>query len=305
MRGTIYYQTAYLAKAIFQSGAKKLSRINQNSSEFKRVASYQSMQSYRRVWNNLGMYIKDVYGIDDMEKIDEEHIINYIEEKIATGISHLYLKKISSAIGKLEFTLNLVSREFGKNVQYDFSIRHTIVINALKNELTANNYRDRAYTTPTSVITLLKDEHHKLAASIQEHGGTRAEGIICIKSSQLLGIRFDEIEKMEVGVIMTKEKGGKEGEVLLTIEDYNKLKTIIERDDVFRVNYNSYTKDIQNACRILGVKPEGTHGFRWCFAQRRYRAYTEQGYNHHQALQEVSYEMKHNRPDITSHYVGK
>jgi len=43
---------------------------------------------------------------------------------------------------------------------------------------------------------------------------------------------------------------------------------------------------------------------RWNFAKRRMLEYAKAGYSYGQSLQEVSYEMKHNRASITEHYLG-
>ena len=49
---------------------------------------------------------------------------------------------------------------------------------------------------------------------------------------------------------------------------------------------------------------EYLHGFRWTFAQNRVREYQNNGYTYEQALQGVSWEMKHYRASITEHYLG-
>ncbi len=273
MRGSIYYQTSILTKIVFKEGAKKQNRIDKNSCEFKCVASYKSMESYRKIWNDFGFYVSDIYGIKDFEKISQEHIIRFMYEKIFSNISHKYLQKISSALGKLEFALNQISKQFKKNNIYNFSDRLKIVKEADKHELTQDNYRNRAYSEPKKVIALLGDSEFKIAANIQLNGSSRSEGVCQIMKNQLQGFEVDKVTNSTVGVIQTKEKGGKVGKVYLDIDTYNKLENIINKKSIFKVDYNKYTEAIRNACRILGVKSEGTHGFRWNFAQNRVLEY--------------------------------
>ncbi|MGC9350747.1 MAG: hypothetical protein ACP5D3_02050, partial [Sulfurovum sp.] len=65
MRGSVYYQTGQLTKAIFVEGAKKEDRIDPEHPHYKCMASYKSMKSYRDVWNNLGNYLKEHWKLKD------------------------------------------------------------------------------------------------------------------------------------------------------------------------------------------------------------------------------------------------
>ncbi|HIQ27723.1 MAG TPA: hypothetical protein EYH42_04410, partial [Sulfurovum sp.] len=101
-----------------------------------------------------------------------------------------------------------------------------------------------------------------------------------------------------------KEKGGKEGDVMVDLDTYEWLEDFFQDHKMFRINYQEYADDIRQSCQELGLTPHGTHGFRWTFAQNRVRAYQDHGYSYEQALQGVSWEMKHFRASITEHYLG-
>jgi len=305
MRGSIYYQTSLLVKLVFESGTKKVDRKDKNNDKHQIVASYNTMDTYRKTWNDLGFYIFEVFEIRDFEKLEPAHIEKFMYEKIFSVISHQYLQRVSSSLGKLELALNKFAKQQNRNKTYDFSSRKNIVKIAKDSVLTVDNYRDRAYDNPATIINLLhNDEKFKLAASIQLTGGARAEGVTLIKREQLTGIKIDEITGKKMGVIITAEKGGKVGRVHMSPEAYGHLSQIIEREEIFKINYRRYATAIQNTCRILNIKCEGTHGLRWNFAQRRIIEYLDAGYSHDESLQMVSYEMKHERPDITTHYTG-
>jgi len=262
------------------------------------------MESYRRIWDNLFNYLKEHVGIKDCEKIDETHIVAYIYYKIEYYPSRQYLEKIVSAIGKLEVALNHFSKQkYDVPKEYDFSIRKRMLSKSISLKLVAANYHNRAYKNPEELINNLSDSKHQLAASIEYEGGSRVEGCSLIKKEQLLGTRIDKITDEKKGVIFTKEKGGKEGEVLISFQTYQKLKHHIDQYGVFKLKQQLYMKDIRDTCKRLNIASEGTHGFRWNFAKRRMFEYAQANFSYEESLQLVSSEMKHNRANITLHYL--
>lgn len=305
MRGSVYYQSAELTKVVFKEGLKKEDRSNPNSQYYQMVSSYKTMESYRSVWNNFFNYLREHWQIKRCELISVDHVIAYMDYKIGYYPSHLYMAKINSAMGKLEVALNRYSAtndEFPQ--QYDFSKRLNVFNSAKDLEQIANNYHNRAYKDPEKLIEYLPLYEHQLAASIQLDGGARLEGVALIKGEQLKGSRYDEITKQTVGVIETKEKGGKVGDILVSIELYYELSDYVNYKKIFKIQKESYMKAIRKAAKKLGIAADGSHGFRWNFAQRRLFEYAQAGYTYEQSLLLVSSEMKHNRASITEHYLG-
>ena len=305
MRGSVYYQSAQLVKQVFEAGAKKEDKINPDHEHYQFVSSYKTMESYRAVWNNFFNYLLEHWKIKDFEKIENYHIQSYIDYKVEYYPSKQYLEKISAAIGKLEVAL----KKFAKNIhnvdrEYDFSIRQTILDEARDLKYVSNNYHNRAYNNPLFLIENLKDPLHKIAAKIQYEGGARIEGVALIKKDQMMGIKVDSITNKEVGIVLTKEKGGKSGEVLVSIDTYTNLESYILEYDKFKINRQKYYNDIKQAAISLNENPEASHGLRWNFAKRRMFEYGKAGYSYEECLQQVSYEMKHNRASITQHYLA-
>ena len=306
MRGSVYYQTAQLTKIIFVEGSKKIDRVNPEHIHYQCVASYNTMETYRSIWNNLGNYLKEHWALKDFELIKGEHIEAYFEYKVEYYPSKQYVEKISSAIGKLETALSRFSLQKYVDYQkrYDFQIRQNVLNSARKLDKLADGYHNRVYSNPSLIIENLKDEKHKIAASIQTYGGARSEGITFIKQDQLRGLKSDEITGNSAGILFTREKGGKQGDVLISIKTYHWLEKFFEENKQFKIRYQAYANDIRHACNSLNIKPEGSHGFRWTFAQRRIREYQDYGYSYEQALQGVSWEMKHFRASISEHYLS-
>ena len=304
MRGSVYYQSSQLVKQIFQEGAKKQDKINPNHENYQMVSSYKTMESYRSIWNNFFNYLKEHWKIRDFEKIESQHIQAYMDYKIEYHPSKQYLEKISAALGKLEIALKLFAKNIhNKNREYDFSIRQTILNEARDLKLVASNYHNRAYNNPELLISNLKNPINQLAAKIQLEGGARIEGVALIKPEQLLGIKIDKVTKTQKGIIFTKEKGGKQGEVLVSLKTYAELKNYLSLNSKFKINRQDYYNDIKKAALSSREIAEGSHGLRWNFAKRRMFEYGKAGYSYSDSLQEVSYEMKHNRASITEHYL--
>ncbi len=305
MRGSVYYQSSQLVKQIFVEGAKKEDKINLNHEHYQVVSSYKSMETYRNIWNNFFNYLLEHWKIKDFEKIESEHIAAYMDYKIEYYPSKQYLEKISAALGKLEIALKLFSKNVSKlEKDYDFSIRQKMLDNARDLKQVANNYHNRAYSNPNLLISNLKDSMHKVAATMQLEGGARLEGVALIKAEQLLGTKVDSITNKEVGIVLTKEKGGKEGEVLVSLDTYTDLESYILEYNKFKINRQKYYNDLKQAAIASNETPEASHGLRWNFAKRRMFEYGKAGYSYEDCLQQVSYEMKHNRASITQHYLA-
>ena len=307
MRGSVYYQTAQLTKVIFKDKSKKENRVNSNHDEYGCVSSYKTMETYRNVWNNFFNYLKEHFKLKNCEYITAEHIEHYIEYKIEYYPSKQYLEKIVSALGKLELALNRYSQsKYDDPMHYDFKIRSKLLKQARDLKHVANNYTNRVYDNPYALISLLTTKEHQIAATIQFEGGARSEGVTLIKKEQLKGLTVDEITNAQKGVLETKEKGGKVGDVLISTQTYELLENYFEEHQTnrFKIKYQEYVNDIRTACLLMNIKPKGSHGFRWTFAQNRVREYQQHGYTYEQALQGVSWEMKHYRASITEHYLG-
>lgn len=260
------------------------------------------------IWINFFNYLKEHFKVKNFELITNEHVKSYIEYKIEYYPSKQYLEKIISALGKLEIALNRYSKDkYDNPITYDFKIRQELLNNARDLKLVANNYHNRVYVNPTFVIANLENINHQIAASIQLEGGARSEGVTLIKQEQLKGYKIDDITKQTVGVVETKEKGGKVGDVLISINTYKKLENyfVDNNTNTFKIKYQDYLDDIKNSCKKVNATYQGSHGFRWTFAQNRVREYQKHDYTYEQALQGVSWEMKHYRASITEHYLGK
>lgn len=306
MRGTVKWQTAQLTKAIFEERLSKEQRTDPNDEAYGKIASYGSMETYRDIWDDFATFLKETYGIKDLEQATGSHAAAFIEGKIAKGASKQYAEKLVSALGALERALRRYTRnKYLIAKTYDFSARLDVLHEAKNLGKLRDGYHDRAYLTPYSVIEHMEHPDHRLAAAMTIEGGPRLEGTALIKPGQLRGLAHDKFTGQLRGVVFTKEKGGKGGDVMISPETYVRLERRIGEHGVFEVYQRDYQKDVRQAALATGENPEGTHGFRWNFAQYRLEELQEAGLTYDQALQQVSWEMKHERASITHHYVGR
>lgn len=305
MRGSVYYQSAELIKTIFVEGAKKTERVDKTHPHYQCIGSYKTATAYREVFNNFFHYLREHWKIKDPVLLTGEMVASYMEYKSEYHVSKQYLEKISSAMGKLEIALKRYTMsKYGEAGAYDFSVRQGVLNNSRDLKLIADNYHNRIYEHPHVLIASLTEPTHRLAATIQYEGGARIEGVALIKPEQMHGIRFDPITGTDKGVVFTKEKGGKEGDVLVSTTTYNRLLKHFKSNKYFKLDRQAYYTDIRNTCRHHNMIEEGSHGLRWNFAKRRMMEYAKAGYTYEQSLQAVSCEMKHNRASITTHYLG-
>lgn len=305
MRGSVYFQSAELIKSLLAQGAKKTERIDPNHLNFQKIASFGTAKTYRAIWENFFHYLREHWSIKDPEIITGDMVGSYMDYKVSYHPSKQYLEKISASLGALERALKFYTQnKYGVAKKYDFSVRQFILNESRNLHLVADNYHNRAYGNPECLIESLSEPLHRLAARIQYEGGARLEGVSLIKLEQLQGIKYDAITGSNKAIISTIEKGGKQGDVLVTLETYELLQEYIQIHNRFKIDRQKYSTDIRETCQKLGLPSESSHGLRWNFAKRRMMEYARAGYSYEQSLQAVSWEMKHNRANITEHYLG-
>jgi integrase len=163
----------------------------------------------------------------------------------------------------------------------------------------------RAYDDPKSLVSSLSNDDYKVVASIQHESGARINEVWQIEKGDLLGIREDSFTGRQVGVIEVEGKGGKEREIQVSVETYEKASCIIERNGSMEFDKNDYREAIKEAALESGQEYHGSHGLRWNFAEERMEELREStSMMYEERLQEVSWEMGHERADIAEHYLS-
>jgi len=167
-------------------------------------------------------------------------------------------------------------------------------------------FDNRAYPDPVRLIEKIHDGTYQLQASLQYEGGLRAEGVGApsnrrvknpLTAKGLRGMGTDPVTGGAVGIVASKEKGGKETEHNVSVETYRRLEAYIRLHGKLESDYSGYTEAINLAARETGqyASGRGSHGLKHNFAQERYLECIHHGLTHEQALQQTSLETSHFR----------
>lgn len=266
------------------------------------VFSYATADAYRDTWRHVLEHAKSEYGVKDLERLTEEHVVSYLESKINEDVSRATFDQYAAACAKLEQALNKFAEEKESGKAYAFDLQNVRTIAA--NDLGGRSELSRAYSAPDSLVAAVHDQKHALAAAIQRETGARVKEVSLVKEEQFRGLRHDPILGQLKGWIEIHGKGGKIREVAMRPETYQRLEAFIAvRNGRFEIVGDHYRADLKRAAQITGQSYEGSHGLRWSWAQERHDQLQRNGMTYEQSLSRVSREMGHERSDITEHYL--
>ncbi len=269
--------------------------------------SYSTYDDYREVAKEAFGYIRESYGVRDITRIESQHVVSYLKDRIENGgkngdgLERSSYDKYASALSKLEVALNRHSKEneLGKVYKFDLKTvgKYAAEILGKRNDVS------RAYKNPQALVDSVNGKYN-LTARIQYEGGTRIDEISRLKEGQLRGLRPDPHSGQLKGWVEVSGKGGKIREVGVTPETYARLeKAIVDSKGVYRTNEGNYRNALKVAAEKTGQKYEGSHGLRWNWAQERHGELQKFGMSYEASLTVVSKEMGHERGDITCHYL--
>jgi len=316
MRGSPVYQVEQLYKksGINQIGQSK-HRAKMQSRKAGRLTwsdlsaslgiySYATADAYREVWIQVFEFARESFGIKSILDLTGDMVKDYLEVRIEDGVALNTYTLHAAACQKLEVALDLFDRQIGdikKPRKYLFVKKIDATRPTARHEL-KDFEGSRAYDDPEVMIAALVDDKFSLAAKIQLYGGPRVREVSLIRRTQLRGVKNDPHTGEEKGYFEIQGKGGKMTLVGVPIETYKALHDMTLKKD-FRFNPTTYRRALKVAAEATGQKYNGSHGLRWNFARERKGELQENGLFHEEAMQEVSRDMGHERPSISSHYM--
>lgn len=258
-----------------------------------KVHSFKTMENYLDTWHALGRFAK-AEGLRDIEKITPDHIGNFLEAKIADGLTLGTIQGYFSAMEKFGAALNLRADKLGIDKRYSFSDR-ILECRGLARDCLTSDHQDRAYLNPGLIISCLAPVH-QIAAAVQYEGGARIREAALVKPDQLLG---------DGRILLDNTKGGLDRVITVSMETYGKLEAYIAEHGGFIIDKDSYRDDLRQVSDKTGedYARNGTHGLRYNFAQESYVRHISSGCSREEALVNVAEEMGHHRADITLHYI--
>lgn len=317
MRGGVNHQitTIFNKSGIFEPGTSRheakqeikselsrqgISASSQNIASHSSLYSYSSSSDYKDTWHELGRYSRQELGLKDMSKMDYRHIQSYLEKRIQDGISYGSWRKEASHLNKWGEALRRFDGQ-DRNIGQAINDLRDLA----KQSLEASTKDHGGFNRPQDVISKIaeKNERYELAARVQYEGGARLREATLIKQDQLKGLQRDELTGRQVGVVhLTDTKGGKQRDIQISPDTYKKLENAT-KNEAFRINEGSYRNAVNEAAKAAQEPRTGTHDFRYNYAQGRVNEIIRFGHSGEQAIQAVSWEMGHERADITNLYL--
>ncbi len=241
-----------------------------------------------------------------METLQGEHIKSFLESRIADGIKYSTFQREAAALSKFENALNMYADRDGKHNEYSFrgdiqEVRYEA------SQVLDKNVETRAYDDPKSLISALSNDDYRVVASVQYEGGARLNEVWRVETNDLRGIRMDEHTGEFRGWLEVEGKGGKERVISVSVETYHAVERVLQvNGGNMHFDKNEYREILKDAAEKNEQDYTGSHGLRWNFAEDRMEELQEHTtLTYEERLQVVSWEMGHERADITEHYLAR
>lgn len=266
------------------------------------IYSYATADAYRNVWLAAFKFIRNKFGIRDIEMTEGFQVADFLYEKLNEEIKLATYKQYASALRKLSVALNMYTAKNSTGRQYDFNPDiDTVSMVAVKKLDRFDGMR--AYKFPEQLISAIDDEYFRLIARIQHDGGARIDEVFGIVPVSFKGVGVQPFTGKESGIVTVQGKGGKIRDIYIGVSEYNLLKLHVTTHGNNHFDKNRYRKELQKAAEATNQTYTGSHGLRWNFAKKRMKDAQKDRKYYEQGLSAVSQEMGHVRADITEHYL--
>ncbi len=297
MRGNPKNQAGQIFRAISKLGesrhaAKRQARADglrgcQEIAQAVGIFSFATMNQYKSVAAEFLTWCREAHDLKDAAQIPPEMAAEWLSLKVASGSSRKTISTYGAALNKMSSGLSTIyKRDFG----YEKALKP---VRQEMQKFQPVKVKPRAYTRPDAMLQHLTGPH-RLAAELQLYGGARVNEITRLKPEHM----------GEAGVIhLTNTKGGRRRDIHIPPELHRQISEIIARDGDFRFIYHQYRSALKSAAFESEQPYTGSHGLRWCFAQKMFAELQENGGGYEEALKAVSEQLGHSRPEITLHYL--
>ncbi len=258
----------------------------------------------------------NILNIQEVRADRTDYLTKQLDEYSKKKRSRQTMETILSALGKFEFAINRYIEMHlppsqpkldTEQIRKDFYISSKKLL-----PKSSRKFDNRAYEDPIALIEALSNRTYQLQACLMYEGGLRTEGVGApsnqlknpLNQNSLRGIIPDPVSGAPVGIVSSREKGGKETEHYISVETYYRLKKYIEQHGKLESNYFAYISALTKAAKETNqhFPGRGSHGLKHGFAQERYQQCVAHGMTHEQALQQTSLETSHFRMTETLGY---
>ena len=281
------YALKYAAKVLKQGiGISKHSVYKHFGGRSPLIHSYSTFNRYMGIAKEFVNWARE-QGINRLDKVRYDHVKDFLLSK-AEYCSMKTLKVNASALRKFFETVGRedISERIGKEYQEIYSQGR-------------NPNRALAFAHPERVISLLKEDVHKVVAELQ----------------LLTGARIGDVKKIQVlpeakKVIILKSKGGRTREIDYADrpEKFERIRELVNllqkhlKTSSWKSVREGYYKDLRQAVLRSGEVYTGSHAFRVNYVKERLKELKSQGYSEREALQKIEYEIGHSRIEMSAYY---
>jgi len=263
----------------------------------EKIHSHEYRDEIYRTGRDLGDFARE-FGVKDYSEIDGHIVENWVQGKIANGVSRNVLKNYIAHLAKIEIGLQKIAILRGSEHE-GFGRGDLVAAREAIADLAQPEPVNRSYSNPGAIISNLPGASY-LAGRLQlDHG---------LRVSEATHIRADQLASDNV--LTVQGKGGYT-QVKNLPPDLARAIRDNMKDGKFEVNQNQYRDQLQESARIEGESYNGSHGLRYNYAQKTYVDRLEsnlaKGMGHKEAdrdaLAYTSKELGHHREEITHRYL--
>jgi len=281
------YALKYAAKVLKQGlGISKHNVYKRFGGKSPFIHSYSTFNRYMGIAKEFVNWARE-QGINRLDKVQYDHVRDFLLSK-AEYCSMKTLKVNASALRKFFETVGRedISEQIRNEYQEIYSKGR-------------NPGRVLAFAHPERVISLLKEDVHKVVAELQ----------------LLTGARIGDVKKIQVlpetkKVVILKSKGGRTREIdyIDRPEKFERIKELTEtlnehlKTSSWKSIREGYYKDLRQAVMRSGEIYTGSHAFRVNYVKERLKELRYQGYSEREALQKIEYEIGHSRIEMSAYY---
>jgi hypothetical protein len=281
------YALKYAASVLKQGiGVSKHNVYKQFGGKSPLIHSYSTFNRYMGIAKEFVNWARE-QGINRLDKVQYDHVKDFLLSK-AEYCSMKTLKVNASALRKFFETVGRedISERIGKEYQEIYSQGR-------------NPNRALAFAHPERVISLLKEDVHKVVAELQ----------------LLTGARIGDVKKIQVlpeskKVVILKSKGGRTREIDYADrpEKFERIRELVNllkkhlKTSSWKSVREGYYKDLRQAVLRSGEVYTGSHAFRVNYVKERLKELKSQGYSEREALQKIEYEIGHSRIEMSAYY---
>ena len=281
------YALKYAAKLLKKGiGISKHSVYKSMGGRSPLIHSYSTFNRYMGIAKEFVNWAKE-QGINRLDKVQYDHVRDFLLSK-AEYCSMKTLKVNASALKKFFTTVGRtdISEQIKKDYQDIYSQGRS-------------PNRALAFAHPEKVISLLKEDVHKVVAELQ----------------LLTGARIGDVKKIQVlpeskKVVILKSKGGRTREIDYADrpEKFERIRELTEalkehlKTSSWKSVREGYYKDLRQAVLRSGEVYTGSHAFRVNYVKERLKELKAQGYSEREALQKIEHEIGHSRIEMSAYY---